>query len=229
MKSQRRSKSLELLARSIKDSDQFVTHVCNVAAAYGRHPALDPSATRDVRQALRSFAKHAEALSDWLKSAARTGSPTVEGQALRQIGLASGNPAAIGQTMGMRAWLAQVAQAGTTAADAAAGQSRQEALRSAAEGLRATFEHHGIKLSQRAPEQKQSDAVRLLCAMAEQGGSSLEAAEARQLLQARRVPATEEEDKPTKAARREQKSESKSGRGATRGATAREASGRRRR
>lgn len=179
MKSPRRNKPLESLARSIMNSDEFVTHVCNVAAAYGKHHAFDAAANRDVRQSLRSFSKHAAALSHWLQSAAR--GPSIEGQALRQIGLATRNPGSIGQSVGMRAWLVQVAEASTVAAEAAPATAREDALRAAAEGLRATFEHHGLKLSQRAPQQQQSDAVRLLCALVNVGGvEELAPGEARQ-------------------------------------------------
>jgi hypothetical protein len=180
MKSSRRNKSLEALARSVKDSDRFVTHVCNVAAAYGRHHAVDGSASREVRQALRSFAKHAEALSQWLQSAARSGSASAEGQALRQIGAASRNPGSVGQSLGLRSWLAQLAEASSAAAEAGPVATRDDALRTAAEGLRATFEHHGIKLSQRTPQYKQSDAVRLLCAVVSGSGAEIEPASAKQ-------------------------------------------------
>jgi hypothetical protein len=184
MKSPRRNKPLEALARSIKDSDRFVAHVCNIAAAYGKHHAFDASASREVRQALRTFAKHAEGLSQWLQDAARSSSSSVEGQALRQIGAATRNPGAFGQSLGMRSWLAQLAQASSAAAEAAPATAREDALRTAVEGLRATFEHHGIKLSQRAPQQKQSDAVRLLCALTNGSGAELEPAEAKQWLKA---------------------------------------------
>jgi len=185
MKNPRRSRSLEILARSIKDSDQFVTHVCNIAAAYAKHHTSDAAASRDVRQALRSLAKHAAALSQWLQSAARSAGSSIESQALRQLGIATRNPASFGQSVAMRTWLAQVADASSKVAEAAPGESREHALRAAAEGLRATFEHHGIKLSQRAPEQKQSDAVRLLCAVVNQvGAAEIEPAEAKQWLQA---------------------------------------------
>src|SRR5205809_218129 len=119
MKSARRNKSLEALARSVKDSDQFVNHVCNVAAAYGKHAAFDAAASREVRHALRSFAKHAEALSQWLQSAARSGSSSIEGQALRQLSVSTRNPGSVSQSMGMRGWLAHVAQASSAAAEAA--------------------------------------------------------------------------------------------------------------
>ena len=188
MKSPRRNKSLETLARSVKDSEQFVNHVCNVAAAYGKHAAVDAVASRDVRHALRSFAKHAEAMSQWLQSAARGGSHSVEGQALRQLGFNTRNPGSVGQSIGMRTWLTQVAEASSAAAEAAPADARAEALRSAAEGLRATFERHNIKLSQRAPEQKQSDAVRLLCALVNASGAvEIEPAEAKQCFKSMRA------------------------------------------
>lgn len=188
MKPQRRSKALETLARSIKDSDEFVTHVCNVAAAYAKHHAVDPAAGREVRQALRTFARHAGALSEWLQSAARAGSSS-ESQALRQIGAASRNPGSVSQSVALREWLGRVADVSSKAAEAPAGDLREDALRTAAEGVRATFEHHGIKLSQRMPQQKQSDAVRLLCAMVNQpGADEIEPAEAKQWLQPRPRP-----------------------------------------
>jgi hypothetical protein len=202
MKSQRRSKSLETLARSVKDSEQFVAHVCNVAAAYSKHHAIDSAAHRDVRQALRTCAKHAEALSQWLHSAARGSASSIESQALRQLGMATSNPRWIGQSIGMRGWLAQLAQASTVACEAPPRDLQQAALRGAVEGLRATFERHGIKLSQRAPEQKHSDAVRLLCALVSVSGTlELEPAEARQLLKSAKSPAKTGEARPIQSAR----------------------------
>jgi hypothetical protein len=185
MKAQRRNRSLEVLARSIKDSEDFVTHVSNIAAAVGNHYARNSAAGREMRQALRGLAKHAGALSDWLQSAARSGS-SIESQALRQLSVASGNPTAFGESVAMRAWLSQLAAASDAAADAPPDKSREDALRLAADGLRGTFEHHGLKLSQRAAQQKQSDAVRLLCAMVGQADTAgLDTAEAKQWLQGR--------------------------------------------
>jgi hypothetical protein len=185
MKNPRRTRSLEVLARSIKDSDQFVMHVCNIAATYDKHHAPDVATSRDVRQALRSLAKHAAALSHWLQSAARTTGSSIEAQALRQMGTATRNPVSVGHSVAMRTWLAQVADVSSKVAEAPPAESREHALRAAAEGLRATFQHHGIKLSQRAPQQQQSDAVRLLCALVNRpGAAELEPAEAKQWLAA---------------------------------------------
>ena len=56
------SKSVEKAARSVKDSDDFVQHIANIADRYRREHALDlgPRA-RAVRQSLRAFHKHAAA------------------------------------------------------------------------------------------------------------------------------------------------------------------------
>jgi hypothetical protein len=64
----------------------------------------------------------------------------------------------------------------------------------AAEALRATFEFHKLKLSAQASAKKQSDAVRLLCAIAKNAGDgSLTAQEARQALLASSGSAKREE------------------------------------
>jgi hypothetical protein len=56
-----------------------------------------------------------------------------------------------------------------------------DALRIAAEGLRATFEHHKLKLAA-GTDKKPGDAVRLLCAIAREAGETIEPATAKAAL-----------------------------------------------
>ncbi len=68
------------------------------------------------------------------------------------------------------AWLAQAARASESADAKLQGQKLRNAPKFAAQALRATFEHHKLKVSLQANEKKQSDAVKLLCAIAKDGG-----------------------------------------------------------
>jgi len=65
---------------------------------------------------------------------------------------------------------------------------RDDALRIAAEGLRATFEHHKLKLAA-GTDKKPGDAVRLLCAIAREAGETVEPAAAKAALKDSNRPA----------------------------------------
>ena len=66
----RRSKALEKVARSIKDSDEFVDHVFAIARGFEAHHELDVSGgSRGVRTALKTFEKHAGPLAEWFARA----------------------------------------------------------------------------------------------------------------------------------------------------------------
>jgi hypothetical protein len=84
----RRSKSLEKVARTVKDADEFVEHIFGIAAAYRAQHALESSAKgAEIRKAIKSFEKHAAALQLWLHQALKP-SPTAEHEALNQLSTA---------------------------------------------------------------------------------------------------------------------------------------------
>jgi len=170
MSKKRRSKTLEKAARAVKDSDEFVEHIFNIARGFADHHELDAGAgARGVRQSLKAFEKHATALSEWLARANDRGSP--EHEALNAVGSAfqdSSTPFA--EVSSTRAWLEEAARASETAASQLQGKKLQNAPRFAAQALRATFEHHKLKISATVTKTKQSDAITLLCAIAKEGG-----------------------------------------------------------
>jgi hypothetical protein len=171
MNKRRRSKTLEKAARAVRDTDEFVEHVFSIARGFAAHHELDTGAgIRGVRQALRTFDKHAGALAQWLKQSSRAGS--AEHQALATLG----GP----ETAAVSDWLQRHARAASTAEGKLAGTKLRQAPRFAARALRATFEHHKLKVSHQVTAKKQSDAVQLLCAIARDGGDpTVTAAQAR--------------------------------------------------
>lgn len=166
----RRTKTLEKAARAVKDSDEFVEHIFNIARAFAAHHELDAGAgTRGVRQALKHFDKHASALAEWLDNGTQLGTPEHEAlKTIRSTMQSLGQPYV--EPTATRTWLTHAAKASRKAETQLQGKKLQNAPRSAAEALRATFEHHKLKMSTRATEKKQSDAVKLLCAIAKDGG-----------------------------------------------------------
>ena len=170
------SRSIEKAARSVKDSDDFVQHIANIADRYRREHALDlgPRA-RAVRQSLREFHKHAAALTVWLRQAQQETGDFAAPDALNKIGMALyGSPVlAHAESKNVLAWLAQAEKAADRCvadAKASTGKHDRNAPRLAAEGLRATFEHHKLKLSAASTKGRPSPAVLLLCAIASSAG-----------------------------------------------------------
>jgi hypothetical protein len=185
MKRRKPGKALEKAAREIKNSDEFVEHVGNLSDRYRREHALDAGPRNSAaRQSLRTFHKSAAALALWLAQADK--STSAEHDALDKIGVALYGSAghAHAASKNVLEWLAQAEGAAARCiADASSRKSRKNAPRIAAEGLRATFEHHQLKLSTAGAKDKPSDCVRLLCAIAKNAGdASLTAAEAKQFL-----------------------------------------------
>ena len=170
-------KRLEAVAREIKDADDFVEHVAGLANRYRREHALATGdAQAELRQSLRTFQKHAAALAEWLQQA-NVGKPSaIERKAFDAVGTKLyGSPVlARPQSVQTLEWLTRAGQA---ADEAMAGLKRTGTdnvpLRIAAEGLRATFEHHKLKVALAGGEQP-SDAVRLLCAIARDAGDDVE-------------------------------------------------------
>ena len=167
-------KALESVARQIKDSDEFVTHVAGIADRYRREHELETgSRGRDVRQSLQSFSKHAAALREWLRQAHKANRSAPECDALGKLGSASDLVRV--RSHEMQSWLTHAAQAAEHCLANGARSTRdadRNAPRIAAEGVRATFEHHRLKFSTRLGRESQSDAVRLLCAIAKNAGDA---------------------------------------------------------
>lgn len=179
----RRSKALEKLARGIKDSDEFVEHVFAIARGYEAHHDLDVSSgARGVRNALKAFEKHAGPLADWLERASEQASAEQEAlNALRGVPKLGALPYL--DLLATQSWLQQAIKASAKAQGQLQGKKLTKAPRWAAEALRATFERHKLKVSLQASEKKQSDAIRLFCAIAKDGGdASMSVAQAREWL-----------------------------------------------
>ena len=82
-----------------------------------------------------------------------------------------------------QAWLQQAVRASAKAQVQLQGQKLTKAPVWAAEALRATFERHKLKVSLQVSETKQSDAIRVFCAIAKDGGDAeMTAAQAREWL-----------------------------------------------
>jgi len=166
-------KRLEAVAREIKDADEFVEHVAGLANRYRREQSLVSGDTQaELRQSLRTFQKHASALVDWLQQA-NDGKPSaIERKAFDVIGTKLHSSPVLARPPSKQTleWLAKASEA---TLEVIAGLKRTDeddtALRVAAEGLRATFEHHKLKVALTVGEQP-SEAIRLLCAIARDAG-----------------------------------------------------------
>lgn len=164
----RRTKALEKAARAVKDDDEFVAHVFAIARAFAIQHELDRNAG-SVRRSLKAFDKHALKLIEWLDAAGTAATP--EHGALRQIDAAcKALEVPYIDAAGLRTALRAAATAGRRAEAKLKGRKLRNAPRQAAEALRATFEHHKLKVSYQASQKKQSEAVKLLCAIAKDGG-----------------------------------------------------------
>lgn len=168
----RRSKSLEKIARTVKDADEFVEHIFGIAAAYRAQHELESSAKgAEIRKAIKSFEKYAAALQLWLQQALKN-SPTAEHEALNQLSTAlHGSPlSARAQAQTTQLWLASLAGVNERALQALKRSPVHRAPLAAAEALRETFKHHGLKVSYRSSAENPSDAIRLFCAIAKDAG-----------------------------------------------------------
>jgi hypothetical protein len=187
-KKRKPTKALEKCARAIKDSDEFVEHVANIADRYRRERVLEEGPrSAEVRKSLRDFHKYATALTTWLQQANRSGPATAEHDAVKKIGtVLYGVPSlALGESQSVLNWLAQAEQAAARClADSKPSSKKVQpnAQRIAAEALRATFDYHKLKWSATVTKQKQSDAVKVLCAIATSAGAALTAEAARAAL-----------------------------------------------
>lgn len=182
MKRRKAGKALERVARAICDSDEFVAHAAGIAALYRRERELEGGEQRrELRGTLKTLQRHAGALADWLNRSqpGRTARP--ERTALRVIGETGGDNAIV------QAWVARVAQSTTQAIDDLKGSRPDagKAIRTAAEALKATFEHHKLKWSATITKGEAAPGLALLCAIAHDAGDrELTPVEARQALRA---------------------------------------------
>lgn len=188
MKRRKPGKALEKLVRAVKDSAEFLDHIGGISSLYRREHALDATPRGSAaRQSLKTFRKHASGLSEWLEQAHKTAS-TPEHDALNKVGELLYGVAHQAHTASksIAEWLSQ--------ADEAAGRCLEDvslfprkpqrnAPVLAGAALRATFEHHKLKMSTQVSAANQSDAIRLLCAIAKDAGDNdLSPQEAKQAL-----------------------------------------------
>lgn len=177
-------KRLEAVAREIKDADEFVEHVAGLAKRYRREHALRAGdAQTDLRQSLRTFHKHASALAEWLQQANGGKTTAIERKAFDALGTKLfGSPVlARPQSTQTLDWLARASKAAEDTVTEMKQGGTEDALKIAAEGLRATFEHHKLKLAA-GSDKKPGDAVRLLCAIAREAGETIDPAAAKAAL-----------------------------------------------
>lgn len=175
----RRSKSLEKVARSIKDSDEFVNHVFGIAARYRAQYELESGAKGPaVRHALKAFQRHADALETWLQTAQKSATAEHEALAALSAALHGSSSSARASATATQLWLNATKPAVERALLSLKRKAAGVVPHAAVEALRATFEYHGIKLTQRNATAQPNDAVRLLCAVAKDSGDELDAKQA---------------------------------------------------
>jgi hypothetical protein len=135
-----------------------------------------------MKQSVRTFRKHAAALTEWFANATRAqaGEALALGQLEEQMRSAPGFVA--GQSRAVSDWLRRAER---TAAEILDGGARSGPVRKAplltSEALLATFHHHQLKTSlgsARTP----GPIVQLLCALAKAAGDELSTEEARSAL-----------------------------------------------
>ena len=176
IKRRKTGKRLERIARQVKDSDEFVDHVAGLCSRYRHEHGLREGSTQAaLRQSTRAFHRHATALALWLQQAHDGAMTAIEREALDRIGtlLHGSSGAARAQTRPILDWLTRAGQAAETSL---AKMTRRQndladsAARTVAEGLRATFEHHKLKVVLSATDPDHPNAVLLLCAIARDAG-----------------------------------------------------------
>jgi hypothetical protein len=177
LKRKKPTKALEKSARAVKDSDEFVEHIGNIADRYRREHALDAGRGSAVRKSMRELQKHSAALIAWLKLAHKTNQSTAEQEALNKIGLLVHGVAgqAHAESKTALTWLVQAEQAASrslTDPKILPRKSHGTATTIAAEALRATFEYHKLKWATTLNKKQQSNAIHLLVAIANSAGDS---------------------------------------------------------
>ena len=168
----RTNRSIEKLVRDIRDSDELVEHVSNIARRYRREHGLAGSERRqELARTLRQFQKHATALTEFLHAAAKRPGRSPESDALNRIGEALYGSVTAGQNLSRPVveWL----EAASAAAERLRGEKRDHSTSRAqliaAEALRATFEFHGLRFNA-GTSARPADAARLFMAIARNAG-----------------------------------------------------------
>ncbi|HMN45064.1 MAG TPA: hypothetical protein PKE27_10845 [Povalibacter sp.] len=167
MKRRKAGKALERVARAICDSDEFVAHAAGIAALYRRERELEGSEQRrELRNALKALQRHTEALAGWLDQSQPGRTVRPEQTALKLIGETGGDNAIV------QAWATRVTQAAAQTVDdlKSARPDAGKAIRTAAEALKATFEHHKLKWSATITKGQAAPGLALLCAIAHDAG-----------------------------------------------------------
>jgi hypothetical protein len=184
MRRKRISAALAKAAREVHDTEEFLAHIGNIADRYRREHTLETGPRgHDVRRALKVFSKHATALSEWLGAAhAKPASLEYEAHAKLGAAMQSAPNQTLASSSQIIAWLQQADAAAAMAESQLANRKEMNAARIAAEALRATFEHHGVKWSTHVTKQSAGNAVRLLCAIGKSAGDELAPAQAREVL-----------------------------------------------
>jgi hypothetical protein len=182
MKRRKAGKALESAARAICNSDEFVAHTAGIAALYRRERDLEGAdQRRELRGTLKLLQRHAEGLAALLRHAQATGSARPEQTALQLIGEQGADSAIV------HAWAIRVTRSAARAIEdlKTAKPDSGKAVRTAAEALKATFEHHKLKWSTTISKGEAAPGLKLLCAIARDAGDrSLTPAEARKALRA---------------------------------------------
>jgi len=182
MKRRKAGKALESAARAICNSDEFVAHTAGIAALYRRERDLEGAdRRRELRGTLKVLQRHTEVLAELLRNAQPTSSARPEQTALQLIGELGADSSIV------HAWATRVTRSATRAIDElkTAKPDSGKAVRTAAEALKATFEHHKLKWSTTISKGEAAPSLKLLCAIARDAGDrSLTPAEARKALRA---------------------------------------------
>lgn len=182
MKRRKAGKALESAARAICNSDEFVAHAAGVAALYRRERDLEGTdQRRQLRETLKALQRHTEALAGLLRNAQPAGRERTEQIALKMIGEQGAENAIV------HAWASRVTRSAALAIDElrTAKPDSARAVRTAADALKATFEHHKLKWSTTITKGAAAPALTLLCAIARDAGDrALTPIEARKALRA---------------------------------------------
>ena len=184
MKRKKISAALAKATRAIHDSEAFLVHIGSIAERYRREHALDTGPRgREVRQALRTFRRHAAGLVEWL-STAQSRLNSLEYEALTKLAtsLRTAPNQLLATSGGIVTWLRQAESAAGDAESQLSSRKRANAPLIAAEALRATYERHGLKWSTQVTKRSVGSAVQLLCAIAKSAGDELTPEEARAAL-----------------------------------------------
>jgi len=175
MKRRKPGKALDKAARALLDSDEFAAHIANIAALYRREREQQEAPQRQaLRQALRSFERPAAMLALWMKQAQASRGDSSQHLALKLIRERTASSGALPtDDLAVRDWLSRAATSAAHAAAEMKSSKQPDAarlVRMAADALKATFEHHGLKWSTSIVRGEPAPALSMLWAIARDGG-----------------------------------------------------------